>query len=110
MELNFQGRSRKLAEGTRESRQDQSTNTQSRRPQRRRRFSRRPRTCQFCSDHTKSIDYKQVDLLKRFINEQKKIRPRRETGTCSRHQRMLAGAIKRARHMALLAFTAERWR
>ncbi|HEY69477.1 MAG TPA: 30S ribosomal protein S18 [Anaerolineae bacterium] len=108
--MNFQRRSRKLAETTVENGQEQRTDTTSRRPPRRRRFTRRPRTCQFCSDHTKSIDYKQVDLLKRFINEQKKIRPRRETGTCSKHQRMLAGAIKRARHMALIAFTAERWR
>jgi small subunit ribosomal protein S18 len=66
--------------------------------------------CQFCSENTKAIDYKQVDLLKRFVNEQKKIRPRRETGNCSRHQRMLARAVKKARHMALLPFTAESWR
>jgi len=51
-----------------------------------------------------------VDVLKRFVNEQKKIRPRRETGTCSKHQRLLARAIKNARHIALLPFTAERWR
>lgn len=80
------------------------------RPQRRRRFTRRPRVCQFCAENTKAIDYKQLDLLKRFVNEQKKIRPRRETGTCSKHQRMLARAVKKARHMALLPFSAESWR
>ncbi len=87
------------------------TRTSSSRPSSsRRRFSRRVRICQFCAEKSKAIDYKQTDLLKRFINEQGKIRPRRETGTCARHQRILAKAIKRARHMALLPFTAERFR
>jgi small subunit ribosomal protein S18 len=80
------------------------------RPQQRRRYTRRPRVCQFCAEQTKSLDYKQIELLKRYINEQKKIRPRRETGTCSKHQRMLARTIKKARHMALLPFSAERMR
>lgn len=56
------------------------------------------------------MDYKQLDLLKRFVSDQGKIRSRRETGTCARHQRMLARAIKRARHMALLPFAADRFR
>jgi small subunit ribosomal protein S18 len=76
----------------------------------RRRFTRRPRVCQFCAEKAKAIDYKQVELLKRFVNEQGKIRSRRQTGTCARHQRLLARAIKRARHMALLPFAAERMR
>ncbi len=76
----------------------------------RRRFTRRPRVCQFCAEKTKTIDYKQVDILKRFVNEQGKIRSRRQTGTCARHQRLLARAIKRARHLALLPFAAERMR
>jgi small subunit ribosomal protein S18 len=76
----------------------------------RRRFARRVRICQFCAEKNKVIDYKQTDLLKRFINEQGKIRPRRETGTCAKHQRRLAKAIKRARHMALLPFVADRFR
>lgn len=75
----------------------------------RRRYTR-PRKCQFCTEKAKMIDYKQIDLLKRFVNEQRKIRPRRETGTCSKHQRMLAKAIKRARHMAFLPFAADRFR
>ncbi|MGD8603592.1 MAG: 30S ribosomal protein S18 [Anaerolineales bacterium] len=66
--------------------------------------------CQFCSEKVRSMDYKQVDMLKRYVTEQGKIRSRRETGTCARHQRMLARTIKRARHMALLPFAADRFR
>jgi small subunit ribosomal protein S18 len=53
------------------------------------------------------IDYKNVELLQRFITDGAKIRPRRQTGTCAKHQRELARAIKRARHIALLPFTGE---
>jgi|SRR5579885_2296757 small subunit ribosomal protein S18 len=74
-----------------------------------RRFFAKPKTCQFCADKSLNIDYKKVDLLRRFVTEEGKIRPRRQTGTCARHQRVLAGAIKRARHIALLPFTGERW-
>jgi small subunit ribosomal protein S18 len=74
-----------------------------------RRFVARPKICQFCADKNASIDYKQVDMLRRFVTEDGKIRPRRQTGTCAAHQRKLAGAIKRARHIALLPFTGERW-
>ncbi|MCS6907735.1 MAG: 30S ribosomal protein S18 [Anaerolineales bacterium] len=63
--------------------------------------------CFFCTDHTAVIDYKNVELLRRFISEDGKIRPRRQTGTCAKHQRRLAVAIKRARHLALLQFTGE---
>lgn len=76
----------------------------------RRRFVRRPHVCQFCTERAKSIDYKQTELLKRYVTEQGRMRSRRETGTCARHQRMLAQAIKRARHIALLPFQAERFR
>jgi len=76
----------------------------------RRRFIRRVRVCQFCAEKTKAIDHKQVELLKRFTAENGRIRSRRETGTCARHQRILAIAIKRARHMALIPFRAERAR
>ena len=72
-----------------------------------RRFYSRPRVCQFCTDRNAVIDYKQSDMLRRFISEDGKIRPRRQTGTCAKHQRALARAIKRARHMALLPFTGE---
>lgn len=74
-----------------------------------RRFVARPKICQFCADKNILIDYKQSDLLRRFVTEDGKIRPRRQTGTCARHQRVLAVAVKRARHIALLPFTGERW-
>ena len=70
-----------------------------------RRFFAKPKVCQFCADKTLTIDYKKVDLLKRYITEDGKIRPRRQTGACARHQRVVAGAIKQARHIALLPFT-----
>jgi small subunit ribosomal protein S18 len=76
----------------------------------RRRFVRPPRLCQFCAEKATSIDYKQVDLLKRFVTEQGRIRSRRQTGNCARHQRILARAVKRARHIALLPFAASRMR
>jgi len=67
-----------------------------------RRYIARPKICQFCADKNAKIDYKQVDVLRRFVTEEGKIRPRRQTGTCARHQRELAGAIKRARQIPLL--------
>lgn len=70
-----------------------------------RRFYAQPRVCQFCTDHNVIIDYKQVEMLRRYVTEEGKIRPRRQTGTCARHQRALARAIKRARHLALLHYT-----
>ncbi|NIS82139.1 MAG: 30S ribosomal protein S18 [Anaerolineales bacterium] len=79
-------------------------------PPGRRRYSRRPRVCQFCAEKATSIDYKQADMLKRYVTDQGKIRSRRETGTCAKHQRMMSKAVKRARHMALLPFAAERFR
>ncbi len=71
------------------------------------RFYAHPRVCQFCTDHNAVIDYKEADMLRRFISEDGKIRPRRQTGTCAKHQRELARAIKRARHLALLHFAGE---
>ncbi|NSW51999.1 MAG: 30S ribosomal protein S18 [Anaerolineae bacterium] len=70
-----------------------------------RRFSPRPKVCQFCTDEAVKIDYKDTDLLRRYINEDGKIRPRRQTGTCAKHQRAIAREVKRARHIALLPFT-----
>ena len=70
-------------------------------------FFARPRTCQFCADKTQNIDYKNTDLLRRFIHDDGKIRPRRQTGNCAKHQRKIAISIKRARHIALLPFTGE---
>jgi small subunit ribosomal protein S18 len=74
-----------------------------------RRFIAKPKICQFCADKNVVIDYKSVDLLRRFVTEDGRIRPRRQTGTCARHQRVLAIAIKRARHIAILPYTGERW-
>jgi small subunit ribosomal protein S18 len=70
------------------------------------RFGRR-RVCQFCVDKVEAIDYKEPSRLRRFISDRGKIEPRRKTGTCARHQRMLTEALKRARHIALLPFTAQ---
>jgi small subunit ribosomal protein S18 len=74
-----------------------------------RRYIARPKICQFCADKNVVIDYKAGDMLRRFVAEDGKIRPRRQTGTCARHQRELATAIKRARHLALLPFSGEPW-
>jgi small subunit ribosomal protein S18 len=71
------------------------------------RFMPRPKVCQFCVDKVKTIDYKQADQLRRFLSDRGKIRPRRQTGTCARHQRYLTIAIKRARHLALLPFVGQ---
>jgi small subunit ribosomal protein S18 len=72
-----------------------------------RRYFARPKICQFCADKHLAIDYKQGDVLRRFVTDDGKIRPRRQTGTCAKHQRMLAAAVKRARHIALLPFTGQ---
>jgi small subunit ribosomal protein S18 len=74
-----------------------------------RRYIARPKLCQFCVDKNLEIDYKQIDLLRRFVSDDGKIRPRRQTGTCAKHQRELARAIKHARHIALLPYVSEIW-
>src|SRR5437667_11066395 len=70
---------------------------------------RRPRrkVCTFCVDKVQKIDYKDVGRIRRYISERGKIDPRRKSGTCAKHQRMLTEALKRARFMALLPYTAE---
>lgn len=70
-----------------------------------RRTRRKP--CAFCVEKASDIDYKAQPKLRKFINDRGKILPRKTTGTCAGHQRMLAAAIKRARVIALLPFTAE---
>jgi small subunit ribosomal protein S18 len=55
-------------------------------------------------DHATSIDYKNYNMLRRYLSDRAKIEPRRKTGTCAKHQRMLAQALQRARHIALLPF------
>ncbi|BEU86811.1 30S ribosomal protein S18 [Selenomonas sp. TAMA-11512] len=71
--------------------------------------SRRPRrkVCTFCVDKVEVIDYKDVAKLRRFITERGKILPRRISGNCAKHQRQVTVAVKRARNIALLPFTAE---
>ncbi|HLA68305.1 MAG TPA: 30S ribosomal protein S18 [Bacteroidota bacterium] len=68
---------------------------------------RKKRSCRFCDHKDVYIDYKNEKKLQRFVSEQGRIIPKRITGTCSRHQRMLVQAIKRARHLALLPFVSE---
>jgi small subunit ribosomal protein S18 len=70
-----------------------------------RKFIRKPKMCAFCVEKNSRIDYKQADVLRRYVTERGKIRPRRQTGMCARHQRRLAMAIKRARHLALLPYS-----
>lgn len=73
----------------------------------RRVFFRRRKVCKFCADKIKYVDYKDVKLLQGFVPERAKILPSRISGTCSRHQRILQRAIKRARHIALLPFVTD---
>ncbi|MGP2528571.1 30S ribosomal protein S18 [Acidaminococcus sp. LBK-2] len=68
---------------------------------------RRRKVCSFCVDKVQEIDYKDAAKLRKFITERGKILPRRISGTCAKHQRQLTIAIKRARNVALLPFTAE---
>lgn len=77
------------------------------RPVRKFRKPGKKKVCAFCVDKTKVIDYKDVATLRKFVTEKGKIVPRRQTGVCSKHQRELAAAIKRARVVALLPFKAD---
>ena len=74
----------------------------------RRRYFSRPRSCQFCSDKNLVINYKDIQLLSSFVTREGKIRPRRQTGTCAKHQRSIARAVKQARHLALLPYSGEK--
>ena len=68
---------------------------------------RKKKVCQFCADKTKTIDYKDVETLKKYVTERGKILPKRVTGTCAIHQREVTKAIKRARIVALLPYQAD---
>jgi small subunit ribosomal protein S18 len=74
------------------------------------RRTRGGKICRFCQDKIEKIEYKDEKRLMRFITEQGKIIPRRVTGTCARHQRQLAHAVKRARHIALLPYAGKHHR
>ncbi len=68
---------------------------------------RRKRVCNFCQDGVVYIDFKDEKKLMKYLTEQGKIIPRHTSGTCAKHQRQLARAIKRARHLALIPFVAD---
>ena len=68
---------------------------------------RKKRVCNFCLDKVESVDYKDIGRLKKYITERGKILPRRISGNCAKHQRQMTSAIKRARHIAFMPFTAE---
>lgn len=70
-------------------------------------FRSRRKVCAFCVERVREIDYKDASRLRRYLSDRGKIEPRRKTGTCAKHQRRLSVALKRARHMALLPYTAE---
>ncbi len=64
----------------------------------------RKRYCYFCKENVNYIDYKNVAVLKKFVSDKGKIRPKRSTGNCVQHQKMIADAIKRSREVALMAY------
>ncbi len=65
----------------------------------------RKKVCQLCADKNFVLDYKNLDQLKKFVNDKGKILPRRATGACAKHQRDITLAVKRARHIAILPYT-----
>lgn len=67
----------------------------------------RPKACQFCVDKIHDLDYKDGGRLRSTVTERGKIKPRGQSGTCAKHQRMVAAAVKRARNMALLPYVAD---
>lgn len=69
--------------------------------------SKKRKNCSFCADKVEALDYKDTSKLKRFLSEAGKILPRRITGTCAEHQRMLAKAVKKAREASLLCYVFE---
>lgn len=69
---------------------------------------RRPKVCQFCKEKIQVIDYKDVAVLRKYVSDRGKIRARRVTGACPKHQREMATAVKNAREMALLPYISQR--
>ena len=70
-------------------------------------FVRRRKVCRMCAEKRDTVDYKDLRFLQQYIVERSKILPRRISGTCAKHQRIIQQAIKRARHLALLPFTTD---
>ncbi len=71
------------------------------------RYVARRKVCSLCAEKIDTIDYKDPAKLRNYVSDRGKIEPRRKTGTCAKHQRVLALAIKRARHLALLPYVPE---
>lgn len=67
-------------------------------------LKQRKRYCYFCKENIEHIDYKDISLLRKFVSDKGKIRPKRSSGNCVQHQRMIAKAIKRAREIALMPY------
>ncbi len=67
----------------------------------------RRKSCQYCRDKVEFVDYKDINLLRKFVSDRGKIRSRRITGACRRHQNQIATAVKRARELALLPYVGE---
>ena len=65
------------------------------------------KVCPLCADKNFELDYKNADQVKRFINEKGKILPRRATGACAKHQRVITNTVKRARHIAVIPYTQD---
>lgn len=72
-----------------------------------RRYRPRRKVCAFCADKKKEIDYKDIATLKKYVSERGKILPRRVTGTCAKHQRVVTDEVKKARQVALLPYSAD---
>lgn len=70
-------------------------------------FFRRRKVCRLCADKIDTVDYKDTRFLQQYLVERSKILPRRISGTCAKHQRIIQQAIKRARHLALLPYTSD---
>lgn len=73
----------------------------------RRKYIPKRKVCPFCVDKSKKIDYKEVEMLRRFISDRGRMEPRHRTGVCAGHQRLLSTALKRARYLSLIPYTAE---
>jgi len=71
------------------------------------RMRKRKKVCAFCAEKLNDIDYKDIARLKKFLSERSKILPRRITGACSKHQKFLTTAVKRARHIALIPYISD---
>lgn len=67
----------------------------------------RKKVCMMCAEKLESIDYKDVERVKKFVSDKGKILPRRVTGACAKHQRCIVGAVARARHIALLPYSVQ---